>query len=49
MCGISAEIRFDGGVADVGAVAAMCDQLAPRGPDGSGCGSPARSPWGTGG
>ncbi len=36
MCGISAEVRFDGGVADVGAVAAMCDQLAPRGPDGSG-------------
>ncbi|GHE12423.1 N-acetylglutaminylglutamine amidotransferase [Klenkia taihuensis] len=36
MCGIAAEVRFDGGVADVGAVAAMCDQLAPRGPDGSG-------------
>ena len=36
MCGISAEVRFDGGAADVGAVAAMCDQLAPRGPDGSG-------------
>ncbi|KQS68509.1 N-acetylglutaminylglutamine amidotransferase [Modestobacter sp. Leaf380] len=36
MCGISAEVRFDGGVADVAAVAAMCDQLAPRGPDGSG-------------
>ncbi|SDF54219.1 N-acetylglutaminylglutamine amidotransferase [Klenkia brasiliensis] len=36
MCGIAAEIRFDGGVADVGAVAAMCEQLARRGPDGSG-------------
>ncbi|SCX38982.1 asparagine synthase (glutamine-hydrolysing) [Klenkia marina] len=36
MCGIAAEIRFDGGVADVGAVAAMCEVLAARGPDGSG-------------
>ena len=36
MCGISGEVRFDGGVADIGAVAAMCDQLQRRGPDGSG-------------
>src|ERR671933_980387 len=36
MCGISGEIRFDGGVADMAAVAAMCDQLQRRGPDGSG-------------
>ncbi|MEI4273017.1 N-acetylglutaminylglutamine amidotransferase [Klenkia sp. LSe6-5] len=36
MCGIAAEVRFDGEVADVGAVAAMCEVLAPRGPDGSG-------------
>ncbi|MCW2676443.1 MAG: Asparagine synthetase, partial [Modestobacter sp.] len=36
MCGISGEVRFDGGVADLGAVAAMCDQLSHRGPDGSG-------------
>ncbi|MGY1750974.1 N-acetylglutaminylglutamine amidotransferase [Modestobacter sp. SYSU DS0511] len=36
MCGISGEVRFDGGVADMGAVAAMCDQLQRRGPDGSG-------------
>ena len=36
MCGISGEIRFDGGVADMAAVSAMCDQLQRRGPDGSG-------------
>ncbi|MGY1842367.1 N-acetylglutaminylglutamine amidotransferase [Modestobacter sp. SYSU DS0875] len=36
MCGISGEVRFDGGVADMAAVAAMCDQLQRRGPDGSG-------------
>lgn len=36
MCGIAAEVRFDGGVADVGAVARMCEVLTPRGPDGSG-------------
>ena len=36
MCGISGEVRFDGGVADMAAVAAMCDQLRRRGPDGSG-------------
>jgi asparagine synthase (glutamine-hydrolysing) len=36
VCGISGEVRFDGGVADMAAVAAMCDQLQRRGPDGSG-------------
>ena len=36
VCGISGEVRFDGGVADTAAVAAMCDQLQRRGPDGSG-------------
>jgi asparagine synthase (glutamine-hydrolysing) len=36
VCGISGEVRFDGGVADVAAVAAMCDRLSRRGPDGSG-------------
>src|SRR4051812_10524459 len=36
MCGIAGEVRFDGGMPDVAAVAAMCDTLARRGPDGSG-------------
>src|SRR3954447_19811478 len=36
MCGIAGEVRFDGGIPDVAAVAAMCDTLARRGPDGSG-------------
>ncbi|MFN0263148.1 N-acetylglutaminylglutamine amidotransferase [Tepidamorphus sp. 3E244] len=36
MCGIAGEIRFDGSQADVGAVAAMTECLAPRGPDGNG-------------
>ncbi|MCZ2825256.1 MULTISPECIES: N-acetylglutaminylglutamine amidotransferase [unclassified Modestobacter] len=36
MCGISGEVRFDGDVADMAAVSAMCDQLQRRGPDGSG-------------
>ena len=36
MCGISGEFRFDGGVADMAAVSAMCDELQRRGPDGSG-------------
>ncbi|MGE0315047.1 MAG: N-acetylglutaminylglutamine amidotransferase [Lautropia sp.] len=36
MCGVSGEIRFDSSIADVGAVARMCDAMAPRGPDGSG-------------
>jgi asparagine synthase (glutamine-hydrolysing) len=36
VCGISGEVRFDGGVADMAAVSAMCDELQRRGPDGSG-------------
>jgi asparagine synthase (glutamine-hydrolysing) len=36
VCGISGEVRFDGGVADMAAVSAMCEQLQRRGPDGSG-------------
>ncbi len=36
MCGLSGELRFDGGPADVAAVARMTAKMAPRGPDGSG-------------
>jgi asparagine synthase (glutamine-hydrolysing) len=36
VCGIAGELRVDGGLPDVAAVAAMCDTLARRGPDGSG-------------
>lgn len=36
MCGICGELRFDGARADVGAVVAMSDAMAPRGPDGAG-------------
>jgi asparagine synthase (glutamine-hydrolysing) len=36
MCGLSGEIRLDGDVADVAAVAAMTRAMEPRGPDGSG-------------
>lgn len=36
MCGIAGEIRFDGRRAEVGAVVAMRDELAPRGPDARG-------------
>ncbi|CAL9660620.1 Asparagine synthetase [glutamine-hydrolyzing] 1 [Streptomyces sp. enrichment culture] len=36
MCGLSGEIRFDGGRPDVAAVERMTDRLAPRGPDGRG-------------
>ncbi len=36
MCGICGEIRFDGYRPDVGAIAAMNDVMAPRGPDGAG-------------
>ena len=36
MCGIAGEIRFDGTLADAGAVARITEALAPRGPDGSG-------------
>lgn len=36
MCGLSGEIRFDGGRPDLAAVERMTDRLAPRGPDGRG-------------
>ncbi|MGW0565615.1 N-acetylglutaminylglutamine amidotransferase [Streptomyces sp. NPDC003016] len=36
MCGLSGEIRFDGGRPDVAAVERMTDRLATRGPDGRG-------------
>ena len=36
MCGISGEIRFDGRPADMGAVGRITNELAARGPDGSG-------------
>ena len=36
MCGLSGEIRFDGGTADVTAIDAISEVMAPRGPDGHG-------------
>ncbi|MYW41903.1 N-acetylglutaminylglutamine amidotransferase, partial [Streptomyces sp. SID161] len=36
MCGLSGEMRFDGGRPDLAAVERMSDRLAPRGPDGEG-------------
>ncbi|MFD3327494.1 N-acetylglutaminylglutamine amidotransferase [Streptomyces sp. NPDC058701] len=36
MCGLSGEVRFDGGRPDVAAVEKMTDVLEPRGPDGRG-------------
>jgi asparagine synthase (glutamine-hydrolysing) len=36
VCGIAAEIRFDGAPADVAAVMRMTEALRPRGPDGEG-------------
>ncbi|WP_169946475.1 N-acetylglutaminylglutamine amidotransferase [Microbispora sp. H11081] len=36
MCGLSGEIRFDGRLADIGAVGRMTDAMHDRGPDGSG-------------
>ncbi|MFD3571137.1 N-acetylglutaminylglutamine amidotransferase [Streptomyces sp. NPDC058667] len=36
MCGLSGEIRFDGGRPDLAAVERMTDRLAARGPDGRG-------------
>ncbi|MFI9244870.1 N-acetylglutaminylglutamine amidotransferase [Streptomyces sp. NPDC053086] len=36
MCGLSGEMRFDGGRPDLTAVERMNDRLAPRGPDGEG-------------
>lgn len=36
MCGLSGEVRFDGGRPDLAAVERMTDALEPRGPDGRG-------------
>src|SRR5436309_3415819 len=36
MCGLSGELRFDGGPADTAAVGRMTAAMEPRGPDGSG-------------
>ena len=36
MCGLSGEVRTDGGLPDTVAVARMCEAMAARGPDGSG-------------
>ncbi|MFF3214204.1 N-acetylglutaminylglutamine amidotransferase [Streptomyces sp. NPDC002886] len=36
MCGLSGEVRFDGGRPDLAAVERMTDVLEPRGPDGRG-------------
>src|SRR5437899_1307401 len=36
MCGIAGEVRVDGRLPDVGAVARMADVMAARGPDGAG-------------
>ncbi|GAA3142086.1 N-acetylglutaminylglutamine amidotransferase [Streptomyces rameus] len=36
MCGLSGEMRLDGGRPDLAAVERMSDRLAPRGPDGEG-------------
>ncbi|MEV6583258.1 N-acetylglutaminylglutamine amidotransferase [Streptomyces sp. NPDC051582] len=36
MCGVSGEMRFDGGKPDLAAVERMTDSLEPRGPDGRG-------------
>jgi asparagine synthase (glutamine-hydrolysing) len=33
MCGICGELRFDGALADLGALQRMCERLARRGPD----------------
>lgn len=43
MCGLTGEIRFDGGRPDLAAVERMTDRLEARGPDGRGCGR--RAPW----
>src|SRR6056297_2832111 len=36
MCGICGELRLDGQVASASRIEAMCDVMAPRGPDGAG-------------
>jgi asparagine synthase (glutamine-hydrolysing) len=42
MCGATGEVRLDGRVPDVSAVAAMADAMEPRGPDGAGVWSQGR-------
>ncbi|OBI89538.1 N-acetylglutaminylglutamine amidotransferase [Mycobacterium asiaticum] len=42
MCGAAGEVRLDGQVPDVAAVAAMAAVLSPRGPDGAGAWSQGR-------
>jgi len=42
MCGLCGEVRLDGGPANVDAVRAMAEVLAPRGPDGCGIFSQGR-------
>ncbi|HLZ37971.1 MAG TPA: N-acetylglutaminylglutamine amidotransferase [Mycobacteriales bacterium] len=39
MCGVSGEVRWDGGRADVAAVARISDRLDARGPNGAGVGA----------
>lgn len=48
MCGLSGEIRFDGGRPDLAAVERMTDRLAPADPTAGACGRRTPSPWGTG-
>ncbi|MEN3320379.1 MAG: hypothetical protein V7643_3781 [Mycobacterium sp.] len=42
MCGATGEVRLDGQTPDVGAVSAMAEAMAPRGPDGAGVWSQGR-------
>ncbi len=46
MCGICGEIRFDGRDAGPSAIAAMCDVMVPRGPDGAGVWAQGRLAFG---
>ena len=42
VCGLTGEVRLDGRVPDVAAVAAMAAVMAPRGPDAAGAWSQGR-------
>jgi asparagine synthase (glutamine-hydrolysing) len=42
MCGATGEVRLDGRTPDLGAVTAMAEAMAPRGPDGAGAWSQGR-------
>jgi len=42
VCGATGEVRLDGQTPDVGAVSAMAEAMAPRGPDGAGVWSQGR-------